>query len=392
MAARTLTRLARRGGDGVHSRGIAIVTVDPRAIERLARGRRIAIVTGTNGKTTTSHLLACALGGPVAHNRTGANMRSGVVVALADSDADMAVLEVDELHAPEIIARTSPEVVVLLNATRDQLDRSHEITRVVGGWREALAMTRAIVVANAADPNVAYAVPDGRGRWVDPGLRWSDDAASCPWCGGLLRWLPPDPSTWGCACGRSMPAVDVAVEDTAVSGPDAATRDLRLAIPGAVNRGNAALALAAAVAMGIDTGQALARMGTVDSAFGRYVRYDIGGRPARLILAKNPAGMSAALDLVGDDPLIVGINAQGVDGRDTSWLYDVPFELLMGRTVGVTGERRDDLALRLAIAGAHPLVDADPHALAARMPAGDLQLVGNYSNFARWRRERAWVG
>lgn len=367
------------------------MAMDSHAIERLSRGRRIAIVTGTNGKTTTAHLLARALGVPVAHNATGANMRSGVVTALADSDASVAVLEVDELHAPEIIGMTSPEVVVLLNATRDQLDRSHEVSRVVEGWRQALAAGTVTVVANAADPNVAYAVPHDRALWVDPGVRWTDDAATCPWCGDLLRWTSPAPTSWECACGRRMPAADVVVTGERLRGPDGEVRQISLSIPGEFNIGNAAAAFAAAAAMGADTRAALTRMHDVDSAFGRYLRYDIGGRSTRLVLAKNPAGMAAALDLVGDAPLVVGINAHEVDGRDTSWLYDVAFEALAGRTVGVTGERRDDLALRLAIAGARPAVDVDVHALARRMPPGDLHLVGNYSNFVQWRRERPWA-
>ena len=142
--------------------------------------------------------------------------------------------------------------------------------------------------------------------------------------------------------------------------------------------------------MGIDIHVSLARMRAVQEASGRFGRYDIGGRPARLILAKNPAGMATALELVGESPLIIGINARAVDGRDTSWLYDVRFESLAGRTVGVTGERRDDLALRLHLAGVTPLVDADPLRLAGRMPEGELCLLGNYSNFAVWRRGVPW--
>jgi UDP-N-acetylmuramyl tripeptide synthase len=171
---------------------------------------------------------------------------------------------------------------------------------------------------------------------------------------------------------------------------DGVRHDVRLALPGRVNRGNALMAVVAAACAGVGVDAALARIASMGEAAGRFRTYDLGGRPARLILAKNPAGMTEALDIVGDAALIIGINARGVDGRDTSWLYDVPFESLSGRTIGVTGERRDDLALRLHLAGALPIVDADPVALAQQMPPGDLCLVGNYSNFMVWRRGTPW--
>lgn len=365
-----------------------MMRVDPRAITRLAMGRSTALVTGTNGKTTTTYLLARALGDEVAHNHTGANMSSGVVTALADSRTQLATIEVDELHFPSIAQMIEPSVVILLNVSRDQLDRSHEVARVVSRWSTYLATASVTVIANCADPNVVAAAAGKRTVWVDPGQRWPDDALTCPRCGGLIAWSDVD---WRCDCGFAMPRADYRVEDGVVIGPDGVQYALNLAIPGDFNRGNAAFALVAAVVMGVDAHTAVGRMETLQSASGRYLRYDVGGRPARLVLAKNPAGMRAALGLVGDAQVIVGINAREVDGRDTSWLYDAPFEMLGGRVVGATGERADDLALRLQIAGADPVVDADIGRLARRLPPGDLVFVGNYSNFIAWRRGRVWT-
>jgi UDP-N-acetylmuramyl tripeptide synthase len=315
-------------------------------------------------------------------------MQSGIVTALADTAAPVAVLEVDELHFPAIAAQVRPRVVVLLNATRDQLDRSHEVTRVTNRWRESLAALDATVVANAADPHVVAATPPERAVWCDPGTRWRDDARACPSCGGLLAWSE---HLWACDCGFAMPQPDIRLEGGhLVDRRDNRHYDVTLSIPGRVNQGNAVIAAAAASIMGAPLDTALRRMQAVSEASGRFGCYNIGGRSARLVLAKNPAGMVTALELVGDAPLIIGINARPVDGRDTSWLYDVPFESLAGRTVGVTGERRDDLALRLHLAGVNPIVDVDPHRLAAAMPAGQLCLLGNYSNFAAWCRGDRW--
>ena len=363
------------------------MTIDPHAIESLSRGRDSALVTGTNGKTTTTYLLARALGGDVVHNYTGANMHSGIATAYADSDARMAALEVDELHLASIARMTNPRALVLLNLSRDQLHRSHEVARTAASWREAVESTEATIVANCADPNIVAITPPDRVIWFDPGTRWTDDAQVCLRCGGLVHW---ELSTWWCACGLRMPNPDYRYEDQAVISPGGRRHELHLGIPGDFNYGNAVAAAVAAQAMGIDLDTALARMQSLNSAFGRFQLYDIGGRPARLVLAKNPAGMLAALDLVGDSQVILGINARDVDGRDTSWLYDAPYELLAGRHIGVTGERRHDAALRLDIAGAIPVVNRDIHQLAKTLPAGQLCLIGNYSNFFAWRRERAW--
>ena len=363
------------------------MAVDPQAIARLARGRSSALVTGTNGKTTTTYLLAKALGDEVAHNYTGANMATGIVTAYADTEASVAAIEVDELHFGTIASMISPRVVVLLNLSRDQLSRSHEVARVVSLWSDALASDTATIVANCADPNVVAATPPERAVWFDPGTRWAEDAQVCPRCGGLIEWTVDN---WCCACGFAMPTPAYRRDGTMLVGPAGDRHDLRLRIPGEFNRGNAVAAVAAANAMGVDTDAALDRMAALDSAFGRYMSYDVGGRPARLVLAKNPVGMRAALELIGPANVIVGIGAEGVDGRDTSWLYDAPFEMLAGRQVGAVGRRRHDLALRLEIAGAHPLVGEDIHDVARRLPPGELYLIGNYSNFVLWRRGRTW--
>ena len=384
---RVAHRASRRSGDGIHSRGLAIITIDPRAIETLSRGRQTALVTGTNGKTTTTYLLARALGGDVVHNFTGANMHSGIAAAYADSDARVAALEVDELHLASVATMTKPGVMVLLNLSRDQLHRSHEVARTAASWREAVGSTNALIVANCADPNIVAITPPDRAIWFDPGTRWTDDAQVCLRCGSLVHW---ELATWWCACGLRMPTADFRYEDRALISRDGRRHEFHLGIPGDFNYGNAVAAAVAAQAMGVDLETALGRMQGLNSAFGRFQLYDIGGRPARLVLAKNPAGMLAALDLVGDSQVILGINARDVDGRDTSWLYDVPFELLAGRQIGATGERRHDLALRLEIAGALPVVSGDIHGLAKALPAGQLCLIGNYSNFFTWRRERAW--
>ena len=119
------------------------------------------------------------------------------------------------------------------------------------------------------------------------------------------------------------------------------------------------MAAAAAMALGVRPADALPAMGSVGAVEGRYEVVPIGGAEVRLLLAKNPAGWAEVLDLIrpAPVPVVIGINARVADGRDPSWLWDVPFERLRGRLVVATGGRARDLAVRLRYAGVeHTLV------------------------------------
>jgi lipid II isoglutaminyl synthase (glutamine-hydrolysing) len=386
-AGRMVGGLSRRlgRGSGTVVRGRAVLALDKLALRRLAWGRRTVIVTATNGKSTTTRLIVAALGGQVATNSGGANMAPGLVTALDDNRDQTTVLEVDELHVPAVMRATEPVAVVALNLTRDQLDRTHEVSRTSQIWGTAFGERPVTVVANAADPHVASAAMEGSPVWVDPGLRWTEDATVCPRCGRLLSWTPD--GRWSSDCGLVMPEPAYQVTPTGVRLPDGRDLPVNLRLPGDVNRGNAAFAIAAAGVLGVPPDQAAARLAEVDTVDGRYAELDLGGRSARLLLAKNPAGWAAALTMIEPESvLIVGINARIADGTDTSWLYDVPFEYLDGRLVGATGDRRDDLAVRLRYAGATPVVHDDLVRLAGRMPEGPLVVAANYTAFREMRR------
>jgi UDP-N-acetylmuramyl tripeptide synthase len=380
-AGRLVGELSRRLGRGTGTvvRGRTVLALDPDALRSLSRGRRCVVVTGTNGKSTTTRLISAALGGDVATNATGANMAPGIVSALDDHAGTIAVLETDELHVPAVMRQTEPVVVVALNLTRDQLDRTHEVSRTSRVWGTAFAARPVTVVANAADPHVVAAALNGTPVWVDPGLRWTEDATVCPRCGKLLDWAD---GRWSSDCGLAMPEPDYLLTERGVRLPGGDEVALDLQLPGTVNRGNAAFALAAAAVLGVPAGVAAGRLSDVATVDGRYAQIRLGDRSARLFLAKNPAGWAAALAMIEpDSQLVVGINARIADVTDTSWLYDVPFERLAGRTVGAIGDRRDDLAVRLRYAGATPVVDPDPARLAAKLPPGPLVVAANYTAF-----------
>jgi len=357
--------------------------LDRGALTGLAAGRRVVLVSGTNGKTTTSHLLAAALrtAGPVAHNASGSNMADGAVAALAEvPDARYAVLEVDEWHLAAVARAVDPAVVILLNLTRDQLDRGTEVRAVAAALRAALAEhPRTLVVANADDPMVVWAASRAsRVCWEAAGAGWVGDTATCPRCGSILR---ADGPVWNCTCGLVRPPPDWSLTAQLLTGQGSSTR-LELRLPGRCNISNAALAVAAAAALGVSPQPAAAAMGGLDTVAGRFTVIRRGDQELRLLLAKNPAGWVETLSVLEQArSLLVVINAREADGRDTSWLWDVPFEGLPRRAIVASGERAADLGVRLSYAGLEHCTEPDPVAALLLLPAGKVDVVANYTGF-----------
>jgi UDP-N-acetylmuramyl tripeptide synthase len=390
--ARAAGRLAGRaariaGGKGTVMPGATALKLAPSVLEVLIRDRRTCFVSGTNGKTTTTAFIAAALGPTTVTNRDGANLPAGWVTALLDAPAGApTVLEVDEAYLPHALSLAPAAVVVLLNLTRDQLDRHNETRMLSQRWRDALELApTARVVANADDPLVVYAAAGSPIiTWVAAGAHWQDDATTCPQCGALLNWLDRE---WQChSCGLKRPQTQIEPLDSSV----------RLQLPGRANRANVAMALGAAAALDIDQSAALDAMVRLTSVSGRYARHRTNGHDVTVLLAKNPAGWIETLDviddLLGDGPgtVVVAINAHGPDGRDPSWLWDVPFEQLAGRNVIASGERATDLAVRLDNAGVEYRKDVRaPLAAVAGAPEDPVIIAATYSNFLSVSRELA---
>lgn len=343
------------------------------------------MVSGTNGKTTTTRFVAEALrtAGPVATNALGANMPSGITAAFVEARGStrFAVAEVDERYLPDLLRQTRPKTVVLLNLSRDQLDRTPECWTIADLWRRALAVSDATVVANADDPLVVWAASAATNVvWATVGQRWTADSWYCPGCWSRLD--RPHWTDWVCGqCGLSRPVPHWELDDEVALDVGAGDKhSLALRLPGRANRANAVMALAATAAAGVRPQDALARISDVEAVAGRYGNFEFGGRQVRLLLAKNPASWLETLELIGGSALL-SFNARDLDGLDTSWLWDVDFTALRGRRVMVMGERRFDLAVRLR----YDLVDftvVDSLDEACAVGAhGRLDVVANYTAF-----------
>jgi UDP-N-acetylmuramyl tripeptide synthase len=387
--AAALSRAAGRG-DGSVIGGWIGLKIDPDLLAHLANGRAIALVSGTNGKTTTTRLTAAAIGvlGPVATNSFGANMPSGHTSALAKAGpTPYAVLEVDEHYLAQVIAATTPRVVALLNLSRDQLDRAKEVAMMADLWRTALAdHPDILVVANADDPMVVYAAAASpQVTWFSAGQRWHDDSWVCPQCGAPIE---RQADQWWCVnCPLRRPTPQWTVEDEGVIDPRGAWHKVSLQIQGKVNVGNAATALAVAAQFGVRPTDAVGRLSTVTSVAGRYAQVMRDGRNIRLLLAKNPASWLEAFDMVDHAPTLLSINARDPDGLDTSWLFDVDFAPLRGRQVLITGDRVYDLAVRLQVNDVPFRHVLSFDEAVTSVPPGRLEVIANYTAFQDIRAE-----
>ncbi|WP_420108122.1 MurT ligase domain-containing protein [Mycolicibacter arupensis] len=389
-SARWASRVTGRGA-GAMIGGLIAMNLDRSILRQLAAGRRTAIVTGTNGKSTTTRMLAAALRGlgPVATNSEGANMDAGLVSALAaDRTAQLAALEVDEMHVPHVADAVSPAAVVLLNLSRDQLDRVGEINAVERALRGGLARhPQTVVVANCDDVLMASAAYDCPNVvWVAAGAGWAGDSVSCPRSGEVIDRHDGHWRSTGSEFSRPTP--QWWFDDDALYGPDGLVLPMRLALPGTVNRGNAAQAVAAAVALGADPATAVAAVSAVDEVAGRYRRVQVGEHTVRMLLAKNPAGWQEALSMVDKHAagVVIAVNGQVPDGEDLSWLWDVRFEHFDDTTVVAAGERGTDLAVRLGYAGVQHTLVHDTLAAIASCPPGPVEVVANYTAFLALQR------
>ncbi|MBA3020723.1 MurT ligase domain-containing protein [Propionicimonas sp.] len=393
-AAALASRLAGKGS-GASVRGQIITRLVPDAFSLLLQGRRVLSVSGTNGKTTTTHLLAAALrsglgtdANRLVTNADGANLHYGIASALSQSRrADIAVLETDERVVSDMIAKARPELLVLLNFSRDQLDRHHEIKALGRSWRKALEAAGhdgPVIVANACDPLVVWSAGTAaKVIWVETDTVWHADGALCPACGELLIRIPAaGRDRWDCpGCELTQPAASYRVDGGTIVLPDGSAVSPNLQVPGSFNVSNAACALAAAVEFGVDVADALAGMHTVTAPAGRFATARFGETDARLLLAKNPAGWAEALPLAQSDPVVLAIDSVAADGKDVSWLWDVDYEQLAGRTVICTGPRAHDLAVRLAYAEVDHRIEGDLKAAIVGSGSAAVDVIATYTPF-----------
>jgi UDP-N-acetylmuramyl tripeptide synthase len=232
--------------------------------------------------------------------------------------------------------------------------------------------------------------------WVAAGGSWSADSVSCPRSGEVIV---REPGHWySTGADFKRPSPQWWFDNEKLYGPDGLALPMQLALPGVVNRGNAAQAVAAAVALGADPTAAVAAVAGVDEVAGRYRTIHVGAHSVRMLLAKNPAGWQEALSMVNKDAagVVIAVNGQVPDGEDLSWLWDVRFEEFgrdfRGVPVVAAGERGTDLAVRLGYADVEHTLVHDTVAAIASCPTGAVEVVANYTAFLQLQRRLARHG
>ncbi|MDX6505254.1 MAG: hypothetical protein QOE29_2379 [Gaiellaceae bacterium] len=380
-----VSRLARAGG-GTTLPGKLLWRLDPGALDRLALRLPLgsAVVSATNGKTTTSAMVASILGGRIelAHNRAGANLVSGVVSALvaAPAGAQLGLFELDEAHLPEVVRRIRPRAICFGNLFRDQLDRYGELEQVAERWRGAVAELPAetIVVANADDPQVG-SLADGRAGAIlfgldDPRhahpLQHAADSKYCIRCGTPYDYAAAYVGHLGdyrCPnCGHARPPLDVVARAIELDGLEGSRftlalagtdHSVRLRLPGLYNVYNALAAAALAHALGAAPEEIVTGLERSAAAFGRSERIAVGDKRVLVLLVKNPAGANEVvrtlLDAGAPRHAVIALNDAIADGKDVSWIWDVDFEPLLAgmERIVASGDRAAELALRLRYGG-----------------------------------------
>ena len=360
-----LSRITGRGR-GETIRGRTILALDSKAIGKLAHGRDIVLVSGTNGKTTTTANLATVLADGtdegVSTSTFGANMLAGIAAALAEQPRHrLVVLECDELYLPAMYRTLDPKVIVLLNLSRDQLHRMGEVRKVSQLWHDTFTRDDVTFVIDRDDPFLEYSVADaGHVVRVTFGGRRHPDAATCPQCSALIDWSLGD---YRCACGLG-------------SAPATFRADKRLRGPAR----NAVLAIEAARLMGAVVPVELQEALTANPP-DRVTDNSVAGRTIHTRLAKNPESWREALAQITSPNVILAVNARGIDGLDTSWLWDVDYSALKGKTVVCVGERRRDVAYRISVQGIIPRVVETFDEAAPLFDDGPIEAIASYTAF-----------
>ena len=394
FASSSLKFFLRAGGSGgTAAPGLLASYLDPNSLKKLnAYVSDFILVTGTNGKTTTSSIVGSILENSkldYIHTREGSNLVRGVVGSLINktplfpsTNKPLALLEIDEATLPLVISQTSPKIIVINNLFRDQLDRYGEIDTIRKIWHKALKNLddTTTLILNSDDPSIAHLASGTKAKviyfgiedkkYALSGLPHASDYTSCIVCGSELKYDTIYMSHLGkfrcTSCGEKRPkpdifAQEITLEDEAgfkaiINTPEGKI-SVKTSLPGLYNVYNSLAAISTSLALNIPLQKIIQSLRKFEAAFGRTEIVKVGDKKLFIVLVKNPTGFNEIIRTVFPKNkkryCFIAINDLIADGRDVSWLWDVDFEVMKGKTekVVVSGIRSADMSLRLKYAG-----------------------------------------
>lgn len=386
-----LLRLIGRGGTAIP--GKIALKICPELLGFLAKDVKCVIVTGTNGKTTTSRIIEeIYLRNDASYfaNRSGANLINGITSIFIENSTltgkprkENAIIECDEAASKEVCRLINPSVVLVTNVFRDQLDRYGEVSGTLQNILIGLKNSPKATICLNADCSLTASI-EGQvpNKLIFYGIDVPiykdtiDEVSDAPYCikckheyeytyrtfGHLGGFYCPD-------CGYKRPETEVSVTD--ILSADLSSTKVRarvfgddelitINLPGGYNIYNAVGALAVSEAVGFSRRSAIEAIASFSCGFGRMEQFDLGGHSARIILVKNPAGCNQVINyltgLYEKTVFVCCLNDNSADGKDVSWIWDVNFEKLTDMfdfipEIYVSGIRAADMALRLKYAG-----------------------------------------
>lgn len=436
-----------RIGGGTSLPGMIARRIDPNVLKSVvgaSKAKKI-VITGSNGKTTTARMTAAiadAGGRRVSQNRTGSNLLQGVTsvaVNFADMfgrlDRDVLLFEIDEATIPLAVPEIQPDVVVITNIFRDQLDRYGElyaVARALNKMLESLPETSSIIL-NGNDPQVANFGSNAKAKRIFFGLETTEVGTPVPeQSADIIRCIHCDSDfiyevaymshlgIYRCPeCGYTLPPLDVAVTSVSLApdgeGPShiklrtpKGEMKLEIPLPGLHNVYNAAAAIAAATAAGFPLDKVQSALSNIRTAFGRLEKIQAGDKTIYLSFVKNPTSFNLILRLIAQHPgkkhLLLAVSHTVVDGEDFAWLWDVDIEEIADTVLDVvcSGNKPEELAMRVKYAEIPidkiTLIPDRETALDEALknvdPGGTLYIMSGYTPTQELRRimqKRGWV-
>lgn len=383
-----------KSGAGTNLPGKIARKISPDLLSHLVKQtkKEIIAVTGTNGKTTTSGFIAGILkanGRKTVHNKKGANMLTGITTAVINESnlfaklaADNCLFEIDEAFLVKAADEFNPDILLVTNLFRDQLDRYGELNTTAKKIEQAIQKTSKIkvpkIILNADDPIVSslgeiagenrlfYGLEGIKFVNQDENISSPQETTNCK-CGERYEYTKVFYGHLGhfyCACGHKRPVpqisakavIDISSSKLSVKTVNNQEFMVNVSMPGLYNVYNALAAVSTALALGINSENIKKGIENYSTVFGRAEKLKLKGKETLVQLIKNPIGATEVLRTVKDDVngrLLIIINDNYADGRDVSWLWDANFELLANhnKTVIVSGTRASDMAVRLKYAG-----------------------------------------